>query len=123
MYVCFLAVLLIGVLSATMTNRYCSFLLLFYKQDLEREGLRVTESIVVVDRQQGGADHLASQGVKMRSLVTLTEVRLISSSSFCPRPHVWQFQPKKDPNHPTCLVDYVNIELTFMTSTMFLSKL
>ncbi|XP_034246401.1 uridine 5'-monophosphate synthase-like [Thrips palmi] len=42
--------------------------------DLEREGLKVTESIVVVDREQGGTERLASQGLKMRSLVTLTEI-------------------------------------------------
>ncbi|XP_034243615.1 uridine 5'-monophosphate synthase-like isoform X2 [Thrips palmi] len=42
--------------------------------DLQREGLNVTESIVVVDREQGGSEHLASQGLKMRSLVSLTEI-------------------------------------------------
>lgn len=45
--------------------------------DLQREGLRVTESLVVVDREQGGSEHLASQGIKMRSLVTLTEIMYI----------------------------------------------
>ncbi|KAK3908709.1 Uridine 5'-monophosphate synthase [Frankliniella fusca] len=45
--------------------------------DLQREGLNVAESIVVVDREQGGAQHLASQGLKMRSLVTLTEIMYI----------------------------------------------
>lgn len=38
---------------------------------------------MVVDREQGGAEHLASQGIKMRSLVTLTEVLPI----MLPYPH------------------------------------
>ena len=45
--------------------------------DLKREGLDVKESIVVVDREQGGAEHLSSQGIKMRSLITLTEIMYI----------------------------------------------
>ncbi|KAE8745352.1 uridine 5'-monophosphate synthase [Frankliniella occidentalis] len=45
--------------------------------DLKREGLNVSESIVVVDREQGGAEHLASLGIKMRSLATLTEIMYI----------------------------------------------
>lgn len=42
--------------------------------DLQREGLNVTESIVVVDREQGGSDHLESQGIKISSLLTLTQI-------------------------------------------------
>ncbi|GLH08428.1 uncharacterized protein GBIM_13670 [Gryllus bimaculatus] len=43
-------------------------------RDLKTEGLSVTEAIVVVDREQGGVQNLASHGLKMRSLCTLTQI-------------------------------------------------
>ncbi|KAK7793028.1 hypothetical protein R5R35_004459 [Gryllus longicercus] len=43
-------------------------------RDLKTEGLSVTEAIVVVDREQGGIQNLASHGLKMRSLCTLTQI-------------------------------------------------
>ncbi|XP_067005201.1 uridine 5'-monophosphate synthase [Anabrus simplex] len=43
-------------------------------RDLCNEGLDVTETIVVVDREQGGLHNLAKYGVKMRSLCTLSKI-------------------------------------------------
>lgn len=39
--------------------------------DLRNEGLVVEDAIVVVDRQQGGSQHLDKNGIKMHSLFTL----------------------------------------------------
>uniref|UniRef100_A0A336KMV5 Uridine 5'-monophosphate synthase n=1 Tax=Culicoides sonorensis TaxID=179676 RepID=A0A336KMV5_CULSO len=41
-------------------------------KDLRSEGLNVTDSIVVVDREQGGALNTENNGVKMHSLFTLS---------------------------------------------------
>lgn len=43
-------------------------------QDLKNEGVKVTDAVVVVDREQGGASNLEAKGVKMHSLMTLTQV-------------------------------------------------
>lgn len=40
-------------------------------KDLRSEGLVVEDAIVVVDRQQGGSQHLDKNGIKMHSLFTL----------------------------------------------------
>ncbi|XP_063705287.1 uridine 5'-monophosphate synthase [Culicoides brevitarsis] len=41
-------------------------------KDLRKEGLEVTDAIVVVDREQGGALNTENNGVKMHSLFTLS---------------------------------------------------
>jgi uridine monophosphate synthetase len=40
-------------------------------RDLRSEGLIIEDSIVVVDREQGGADNVANQNIKMHSIFTL----------------------------------------------------
>lgn len=42
--------------------------------DLQTEGVKVTDTIVVVDREQGGGTNLEAKGVKMHSLMTLSQV-------------------------------------------------
>ncbi|XP_034113456.1 uridine 5'-monophosphate synthase [Drosophila albomicans] len=41
-------------------------------RDLQSEGIVVTDAIVVVDREQGGAGNIAKHGVRMHSLFTLS---------------------------------------------------
>ncbi|XP_068152411.1 uridine 5'-monophosphate synthase [Drosophila tropicalis] len=41
-------------------------------KDLQSEGIVVTDAVVVVDREQGGAANIAKHGVKMHSLFTLS---------------------------------------------------
>jgi hypothetical protein len=45
-------------------------------KDLQSEGLNVMSAVVVVDREQGGRHNLSEKGVIMRSLCTLSQVRL-----------------------------------------------
>lgn len=42
-------------------------------EDLRKEGLVVTEAIIILDRQQGGQKNLEKNNVTMSSLFTLTE--------------------------------------------------
>lgn len=42
--------------------------------DLQNEGLKVTDTIVVVDREQGGVANLEAKGVKMHALMTLSQI-------------------------------------------------
>ncbi|XP_063230651.1 uridine 5'-monophosphate synthase [Bacillus rossius redtenbacheri] len=44
------------------------------RQDLRAEGLSVTHALVVVDRQQGGAQALQQHGLSMLSLLTLSKI-------------------------------------------------
>lgn len=41
-------------------------------RDLQSEGIVVTDAVVVVDREQGGAANIAKHGVRMHSLFTLS---------------------------------------------------
>lgn len=43
-------------------------------QDLNNEGLKATDAVVVVDREQGGTQNLKEKGVKMHVLITLSEI-------------------------------------------------
>lgn len=43
-------------------------------QTLKEEGLKVTDAIVIVDRQQGARAHLEEKGIHVQSLTTLTEL-------------------------------------------------
>lgn len=43
-------------------------------KDLQKEGLNVTGAFIVVDREQGGRDHLLDSGYKIKSLFTLTKL-------------------------------------------------
>ncbi|XP_051163571.1 uridine 5'-monophosphate synthase-like [Leptopilina boulardi] len=42
--------------------------------DLQNEGLKVTEALIVVDREQGGRQHLEDHGIKVKSLFTLRKI-------------------------------------------------
>lgn len=39
---------------------------------LRKEGLKVKETFVVIDREQGGKKNIENHGIKMRSLYTMT---------------------------------------------------
>lgn len=41
-------------------------------EPLEKEGLKVTDVVVLIDRQQGGEGHLAKHGLKLHAAFTLT---------------------------------------------------
>lgn len=41
---------------------------------LREEGLRVSHAVVVLDREQGGASVLASNGVVLKSIYTMTDL-------------------------------------------------
>lgn len=43
-------------------------------QDLQREGLNVTDAFVVLNREQGGKDILERKNIRMHAIVTVTEV-------------------------------------------------
>lgn len=48
---------------------------------LQSEGLRVTDAVVVLDRDQGGATVLKENGVRLHSLFTMTElVRILKNA-------------------------------------------
>lgn len=43
-------------------------------EPLEKEGLKVTDVIVLIDREQGGKKHLAEKGYNLRAVFTITEM-------------------------------------------------
>ncbi|XP_015110463.1 uridine 5'-monophosphate synthase [Diachasma alloeum] len=43
-------------------------------RDLKNEGLKVTEALVIMDREQGGRKNIENSGIKMQSLYTLTQL-------------------------------------------------
>lgn len=43
-------------------------------KDLVNEGLLVEEAVVILDREQGGRQNLEANGIRMRSLFTLTSL-------------------------------------------------
>ncbi|XP_078035781.1 rudimentary-like [Augochlora pura] len=43
-------------------------------QTLRKEGLKVTDAFVVIDREQGGRNNIESHGINMRSLYTVTSL-------------------------------------------------
>lgn len=42
--------------------------------DLRKEGLKADEAIIILDREQGGKQNLASNNVQMKSLFTMTQL-------------------------------------------------
>ena len=42
--------------------------------DLEKEGLKVSDILVVIDREQGGKERLLNQGYRVHTLFTITEI-------------------------------------------------
>ncbi|XP_076233770.1 rudimentary-like [Calliopsis andreniformis] len=45
-------------------------------QSLRNEGLKVSEALVVIDREQGGKKNIENHGIKMRSLYTVTKLMM-----------------------------------------------
>lgn len=43
-------------------------------RDLEKEGLIADQAVIILDREQGGRQNLASNGVEMKSLFTMTSL-------------------------------------------------
>lgn len=43
-------------------------------KDLTDVGLKVEEAVVILDRQQGGDHNLSAEGIRMRSLYSLTSL-------------------------------------------------
>jgi len=54
----------------------------YSKQDLRKEGLKVTDAIVIVDREQGGPQNLENNGIKCHSVCTLMQVRKVLITFF-----------------------------------------
>lgn len=54
---------------------------------LRKEGLKVTETFVVIDREQGGKKNIESHGIKMRSLFTVTRLMayLLEANKITPK--------------------------------------
>lgn len=50
-------------------------ILIFFFQDLRGEGLTVSDAIVIVDREQGGPQLLAREGITVHSLCTMMQVK------------------------------------------------
>jgi hypothetical protein len=49
-------------------------------KDLRKEGLNVTDAIVIVDREQGGPQNLDSNGIKCHSVCTLMQVYILTAA-------------------------------------------
>ena len=43
-------------------------------RDLEKEGLKVTHALVILDREQGALTNLRNEGITMKSLYTMTSL-------------------------------------------------
>ena len=43
-------------------------------KELQKEGLIITDAVVLLDRQQGGKEHLAANGIKLHSVLSVEKV-------------------------------------------------
>ena len=50
-------------------------------KELQKEGLIITDAVVLLDRQQGGKEHLAANGIKLHSVLSVEKV-LFKSNLF-----------------------------------------
>ncbi|MCH9626735.1 MAG: Orotate phosphoribosyltransferase [Chlamydiales bacterium] len=57
---------------------------------LEEEGLKVTDIVVLLDRQQGGKKNIESKGYRLHSLFTLSEVLTTLQQDNCISPEIVQ---------------------------------
>jgi hypothetical protein len=51
-----------------------------YLKDLRKEGLNVTDAIVIVDREQGGPQNLDLNGIRCHSVCTLMQVYSLTAA-------------------------------------------
>jgi uridine monophosphate synthetase len=50
-------------------------------ETLRREGLLVTDAVVLVDRKQGGVEALAQQGIRVQSVLDIYEIMDVLKSN------------------------------------------